>query len=115
MAYVEGEVLLDGENLYAPRVDPVNVRRRSAWSSSSPTRSRRCRSRENVLAGLKLNNRRIPKESDGRRRRRAGAARREPVERGQGPPRQPRLGPVGRPAAAPVHRPRDRGASPRCC
>ena len=43
-AYVEGKVLLDGEDIYGPDVDPVNVRSTSAWSSSGPTRSRRCRS-----------------------------------------------------------------------
>ena len=46
------------------------------------------------------------------RRRRPGrevAARREPLERGQGPPRPARLRPLRRPAAASLHRPRDRG------
>lgn len=41
-ARVEGEVLLDGDNLYGPGVDPVTVRSRSAWSSSAPTRSPPC-------------------------------------------------------------------------
>ena len=43
-ARVEGKVVLDGQALYGPAVDPVAVRRRSAWSSSGPTRSRPCRS-----------------------------------------------------------------------
>ena len=43
-ARVEGEVLLDGNNLYGPGVDPVRCAARSAWCSSGPTRSRRCRS-----------------------------------------------------------------------
>ena len=43
-ARVEGKVLLDGEDIYAPGVDPVACAGRSAWSSSGPTRSRRCRS-----------------------------------------------------------------------
>ena len=41
---VEGKVMLDDKDLYASSVDPVSVRRTSAWSSSGPTRSRRCRS-----------------------------------------------------------------------
>ncbi|CAA9414085.1 MAG: Phosphate transport ATP-binding protein PstB, partial [uncultured Pseudonocardia sp.] len=48
--------------------------------------------------------------------RRAGRevpARGEPVERGQGPPRQARGRPVRRAAAAPVHRPGHRGAARR--
>ena len=42
--YVEGSVKLDGDDLYGPGVDPVRVRRRSAWCSSGPTRSPPCRS-----------------------------------------------------------------------
>ncbi len=43
-ARVEGSVVLDGQDIYASNVDPVLVRERWAWCSSSPTRSRRCRS-----------------------------------------------------------------------
>ena len=44
-ARVEGVLELDGKNLYGPGVDPVGrAPRRSAWSSSGPTRSPRCRS-----------------------------------------------------------------------
>ena len=43
-AHCTGEVLLDGTDLYGPDVDPVAVRRVSAWCSSGLTRSRRCRS-----------------------------------------------------------------------
>ncbi len=66
---------------------------RSAWSSSARTRSRRCRSRRTCSPGVQLNN---SAHLQGRRRRprREVAARREPLERGQGPPRQARLGPV---------------------
>ena len=43
-ARVEGSVLLDGEDIYGPGVDPVAVRRPSAWCSSGRTRSPPCRS-----------------------------------------------------------------------
>lgn len=41
-AHVEGEVLLEGKNLYDKDVDPVAVRRDAAWSSSARIRSRPC-------------------------------------------------------------------------
>jgi len=60
-ARVEGEVLLDGEDLYGPGVDPVLVRRQVGMvfqrRNPFPTMS----IRENVLAGVKLNNRKISK------------------------------------------------------
>ena len=40
-AHAEGEILLDGENIYAPGVDVVRSASGSAWSSSAPTRSPR--------------------------------------------------------------------------
>ena len=59
-ARVEGEVLLDGDDLYGPGVDPVRgASPGRAWSSSARTRSPRCRSSDNVLAGVKLNNQRM--------------------------------------------------------
>ncbi|MCU1479819.1 MAG: phosphate import ATP-binding protein PstB [Subtercola sp.] len=60
-AHVKGEVLIDGNNLYAPGVDPVLVRRQVGMvfqrANPFPTMS----IRDNVLAGLKLNNRRLAK------------------------------------------------------
>ena len=60
-AHVEGEVLIDGDNLYGPGVDPVLVRRQVGMvfqrANPFPTMS----IRDNVLAGVKLNNRRISK------------------------------------------------------
>ncbi|WP_125611817.1 phosphate ABC transporter ATP-binding protein PstB [Specibacter cremeus] len=56
---VEGSVLLDGDNLYADGVDPVLVRSQIGMvfqrANPFPTMS----IRDNVLAGVKLNNRRI--------------------------------------------------------
>ena len=63
-ARVEGKVVIDGNDLYAPGVDPVMVRRQVGMvfqrANPFPTMS----IRDNVLAGLKLNNRRLSK-SDG--------------------------------------------------
>lgn len=60
-ARVSGQVLLDGDDLYAPGVDPVLVRRRIGMvfqrANPFPTMS----IRENVLAGVRLNNRRLPR------------------------------------------------------
>jgi phosphate transport system ATP-binding protein len=60
-AHVKGEVLIDGDNLYAPGVDPVLVRRQVGMvfqrANPFPTMS----IRDNVLAGVKLNSRRMSK------------------------------------------------------
>src|SRR6201996_2688578 len=54
-ARVEGEVLLDGENLYGNGVDPVNVRRRVGMVFQRPNPFPTMSIYENVVAGLKLN------------------------------------------------------------
>jgi phosphate transport system ATP-binding protein len=58
-AWVDGEVLLDGDDLYGTGVDPVNVRRQVGMvfqrANPFPTMS----IKENVLAGVRLNNKRI--------------------------------------------------------
>jgi phosphate transport system ATP-binding protein len=63
-ARVEGEVLIDGNDLYGPGVDPVLVRRQVGMvfqrANPFPTMS----IRDNVLAGVTLNNRKLSK-SDG--------------------------------------------------
>ncbi len=61
-AYVDGEVLIDGANLYAPGVDPVLVRRQVGMVFQRPNPFPTMSIRENVLAGVKLNNRRLPKD-----------------------------------------------------
>jgi phosphate transport system ATP-binding protein len=60
-AYVDGEVLIDGSDLYAPGVDPVLVRRQVGMVFQRPNPFPTMSIRENVLAGVKLNNRRITK------------------------------------------------------
>ena len=59
-ARVEGEVLLDGEDLYGPGVDPVRVRRLVGMVFQRPNPFPTMSIKENVLAGITLNNRRLP-------------------------------------------------------
>ena len=60
-ASVEGEVLIDGNNLYGPGVDPVIVRRQVGMVFQRPNPFPTMSIRDNVLAGVKLNNRRMSK------------------------------------------------------
>ncbi|MEO7122583.1 MAG: phosphate ABC transporter ATP-binding protein PstB [Lacisediminihabitans sp.] len=60
-ARVEGEVLIDGNDLYAPGVDPVLVRRQVGMVFQRPNPFPTMSIRDNVLAGVKLNNRRMAK------------------------------------------------------
>ncbi|HTT76202.1 MAG TPA: phosphate ABC transporter ATP-binding protein PstB [Candidatus Binataceae bacterium] len=50
-----GEVLLDGDNIYSPDVDPVQVRRRIGMVFQKPTPFPTMSVEDNVAAGLKLN------------------------------------------------------------
>lgn len=60
-ARVEGEVLLDGDNLYDSAVDPVTVRSQVGMVFQRPNPFPTMSIRDNVLAGVKLNNKRISK------------------------------------------------------
>ena len=60
-ARVEGKVLLDGEDLYGSGVDPVLVRRQVGMVFQRPNPFPTMSIRDNVLAGVKLNNKRISK------------------------------------------------------
>jgi phosphate transport system ATP-binding protein len=60
-ARVEGEVLIDGNDLYGPGVDPVLVRRQVGMVFQRPNPFPTMSIRDNVLAGVKLNNRRMTK------------------------------------------------------
>ena len=60
-ARVEGEVLVDGSTLYGPGVDPVKVRREVGMVFQRPNPFPTMSIRDNVLAGVKLNNNRISK------------------------------------------------------
>ena len=60
-AYVDGQINLDGEDLYGPGVDPVNVRRKVGMVFQRPNPFPTMSIKENVLAGLQLNNKRASK------------------------------------------------------
>ena len=58
-ARVEGQVLLDGQDLYAPDVDPVRVRTQIGMVFQRPNPFPTMSIYDNVAAGLKLNNRKM--------------------------------------------------------
>jgi phosphate transport system ATP-binding protein len=58
-ARAEGQVLLDGEDLYGPGVDPVVVRSMIGMVFQRPNPFPTMSIRDNVLAGVKLNSKRI--------------------------------------------------------
>ena len=106
-ARVEGEVLLDGDNLYGPGVDPVTVRSQIGMVFQRPNPFPTMSIRDNVLAGVKLNNQKISKgEADALVERSLQGANlwNEVKDRLD----EARLRPLRRPAAAALHRPRHR-------
>ncbi len=58
-AYCTGEVLLDGLNLYDKNVDPVRVRRQVGMVFQRPNPFPTMSIKENILAGVRLNNKSI--------------------------------------------------------
>jgi phosphate transport system ATP-binding protein len=60
-AWVDGDVIIDGNNLYGPGVDPVLVRRQVGMVFQRPNPFPTMSIRDNVLAGVKLNNQRMSK------------------------------------------------------
>lgn len=60
-ARVEGKALLDGEDLYGPGVDPVLVRRHVGMVFQRPNPFPIMSITENVLAGVRLNSKKISK------------------------------------------------------
>ncbi|MFT6293206.1 MAG: phosphate transport system ATP-binding protein [Ilumatobacter sp.] len=64
-AYVDGDVVMNGQNLYAPGVDPVAVRRKIGMVFQRPNPFPTMSIEDNVLAGKRLNSKRIKgKEAD---------------------------------------------------
>ncbi|MBB1508515.1 phosphate ABC transporter ATP-binding protein PstB [Tessaracoccus sp. MC1756] len=61
-AYVDGQVLLDGVDLYAANVDPVRVRRQVGMVFQRPNPFPTMSIKENILAGVRLNNARISRK-----------------------------------------------------
>ena len=60
-ARVEGKVTIDGEDLYGPDMDPVNVRRMIGMVFQRPNPFPTMSIYDNVLAGQKLNSKRMKK------------------------------------------------------
>jgi phosphate transport system ATP-binding protein len=60
-AYIEGKIALDGEDLYGRDVDPVQVRRSIGMVFQRPNPFPTMSIRDNVIAGMKLNNKRMSK------------------------------------------------------
>lgn len=60
-ASVKGNVVMDGVNLYATGIDPVEVRRQIGMVFQRPNPFPTMSISDNVLAGVKLNNKRISK------------------------------------------------------
>ena len=58
-AYCQGSVLLDDVDLYDPQVDPVRVRRQVGMVFQRPNPFPTMSIKENVLAGVRLNNQRL--------------------------------------------------------
>ena len=63
-ARVEGRILLDDDDVYAPGVDPVDVRRKVGMVFQRPNPFPTMSIYENVVAGLKLNGRVSRSETD---------------------------------------------------
>src|SRR3954453_24145061 len=62
-ARVEGKIAVDGQDLYGAGVDPVAVRRQIGMVFQRPNPFPTMSIYDNVLAGLRLNNRRIPRSA----------------------------------------------------
>ena len=58
-ARVEGKVLIEGQSLYDPAIDPVQVRRQIGMVFQRPNPFPTMSIRDNVLAGLRLNGTRL--------------------------------------------------------
>ena len=63
-AKVEGEVFLDGVNIYSPQIDPVAIRRRIGMVFQKPNPFPTMSIYDNAVAGLKLNGVRNKKKLD---------------------------------------------------
>jgi phosphate transport system ATP-binding protein len=60
-ARVEGKVVMDGQDLYGPGVDPVDVRRQVGMVFQRPNPFPTMSIYDNVAAGIRLNNKKIRK------------------------------------------------------
>ena len=106
---MEGRILLDGEDIYAPEVDPPLLRSRFGWIAQRPNPFPKS-IRANIAYGPKISGT-CGQQAGERRVGRSLAARGRIVGRGQGSLARARPGPIGRPAAKAVHRARHSDAS----
>src|SRR6185503_1780418 len=60
-ARVEGKVMVSGQSLYDPAIDPVAVRRQIGMVFQRPNPFPTMSIYENVLAGMRLNSKKLPK------------------------------------------------------
>jgi len=60
-AYVEGDVVINGTNIYGPGIDPVAVRRKIGMVFQRPNPFPTMSIYDNVIAGYKLNSKRMKK------------------------------------------------------
>ena len=65
--WITGRVLLDGEDIYAPRVNAMQLRRRVGMVFQQPTPFPTMSIFDNVAAGLRVNGRLAGRELDGDR------------------------------------------------
>ncbi len=61
-ARVEGKIVMDGQDMYGATVDPVAVRRQVGMVFQRPNPFPTMSIYENVLAGMRLNRKRLPKD-----------------------------------------------------
>ena len=109
--WITGRVLLDGEDIYAPRVNAMQLRRRVGMVFQRPTPFPTMSVYDNVAAGLRVDGRLPRQQLDGivERSLRQAALWDEVKDRLQGQ----RDGAVGRAAAAALHRPDHRAVARR--
>ncbi len=62
-ARVEGKIVIDGQDLYADEVDPVEVRRQVGMVFQRPNPFPTMSIYENVLAGMRLNNKKLKRSA----------------------------------------------------
>jgi phosphate transport system ATP-binding protein len=60
-AHVEGKIVMDGQDLYGADIDPVEVRRQVGMVFQRPNPFPTMSIYDNVLAGMRLNNRKLKK------------------------------------------------------
>ena len=113
-ASVEGEVLLDGDDIYGAGVDPVDVRRTIGMVFQRPNPFPTMSIGDNVVAGLKLQGGRMSK-GDLDNVIEKSLRGRQPLGRGQGPAQQARRRACRAVSSSGCASPARSRSSRRCC